>query len=74
MEYEDLEPTKKARAFLGLMVDFEDLFKRPIDLVTPEAIENEYFLESINRTRTTIFETISVRQAMDIACLTEVSA
>lgn len=41
--------------FFDLLAALERLFGRPVDLVMPSAIENKYFLISINRTRTLVY-------------------
>ncbi len=34
---------------------FEELLKRPIDLVTERSLSNPYFIESVNKTKTLIY-------------------
>ena len=45
-----------ADAYFGLLESLEQLFGRPIDLVVGPAIRNPYFLQSVERTRTPIYE------------------
>jgi len=55
VEFEPLDPPKLADAYFGLLVDLERTFNRDIDLVTPKAIRNPYFLRDINETRRLIY-------------------
>ena len=45
-----------ADAYFGLLEALERLFERPIDLVVESAIRNPYFLQSVEQTRTSIYE------------------
>ena len=45
-----------ADAYFGLLESLEQLFGRPVDLVVGPAIRNPYFLQSVERTRTPIYE------------------
>ena len=56
VEYLELEPEEHAKAYFGLVEELEALMGRPIDLVMTRAIRNPYFLRSINKNRTTIYE------------------
>jgi len=42
-------------AYFGLKEDLESLFGRPVDLVVTSAIQNKYFLESVNRHREVVY-------------------
>ncbi|HZO26781.1 MAG TPA: nucleotidyltransferase domain-containing protein [Chloroflexota bacterium] len=55
VEFEPLPPGEHANAYFGLLFGLEDLFGRPIDLVSPEAIENPYFREAVDETKVLIF-------------------
>jgi predicted nucleotidyltransferase len=55
VEFEPLPPGEHANAYFGLLFALEDLFGRPIDLVSPEAIENPYFRESVDETKVLVF-------------------
>ena len=46
-----------ANSYFGLLEDLEKLFGKPVDLVVGSAIENPYFLQSVEETRTLIYET-----------------
>src|SRR5690606_30267428 len=54
VEFEPLQ-TGQFDAYFGLKEDLESLFGRPVDLVVTRAIQNRYFLESINRHREVVY-------------------
>ena len=45
-----------ADAYFGLLEALGRLFGRPVDLVVESAIKNPYFLQSVERTRTPVYE------------------
>jgi uncharacterized protein len=45
-----------ADAYFEITEEFEKIFKRPVDLVTDKSLGNPYFIESLNRTKTPIYE------------------
>ena len=45
-----------ADAYFGLLEALEGLFGRPVDLVVGGAIENPYFRQSVEETRTPVYE------------------
>ncbi len=47
MEYGDYADT-----YFALAEEFENLFNRPVDLVTENSLSNPYFIQSINKTKT----------------------
>jgi predicted nucleotidyltransferase len=53
--FQDLGFNEYADAYFGLLEDLEHLFQRHIDLVTPSAIHNPYFLQSVDSTRKLIY-------------------
>ena len=55
VEFESLTPVEHADAYFGLLEALQGLFGRPVDLVTPRAIRNKYFLRAINRERIPIY-------------------
>jgi predicted nucleotidyltransferase len=55
VEFQDLTPTEYARSYFGLLHDLEDLFERPIDLVTVRSLTNPYLLRAIERDRTVLY-------------------
>ena len=56
VEFQPLQPGAYADAYFGLLAALERLFGRPVDLVVAKAIKNPYFLESVNQTRTLVYE------------------
>lgn len=45
-----------ADTYFGLLEDLQQLFGRPVDLVVGSAVKNPYFLQSIERTKTLVYE------------------
>ena len=45
-----------ADSYFGLLEGLGQLFGRPVDLVVKSAIKNPYFLESVEQTRTSVYE------------------
>lgn len=45
-----------ADTYFGLLEDLQQLFGRPVDLVVGSAVQNPYFLQSIERTKTLVYE------------------
>lgn len=45
-----------SNTYFGLLEALEELFKRSVDLVVRSAIKNPYFLESVEATRTPVYE------------------
>ena len=39
----------------GFDAKFEDLFRRPVDLVTDKSLSNPYFIDSVNQTKTLLY-------------------
>lgn len=56
VEFRPLQPGAYADAYFGLLGALERLFGSPVDLVVAKAIKNPYFLESVNQTRTLVYE------------------
>ena len=56
VEFRPLQPGAYADSYFGLLAALERLFGRPVDLVAAKAIKNPYFLESVNQTRTLVYE------------------
>lgn len=55
VEFNDLTVDDAADRYLGLLNDLEDLFGRPVDLVSTRAIRNPYFRQAVDRTRVTLY-------------------
>lgn len=45
-----------ADTYFELVEKLEDLLKRPVDLVTDKSLSNPYFIESVNLTKTPLYE------------------
>ena len=55
VEFEELEPSDYADAYFGLQESLSALYQRPVDLVSPAAVHNPYFLRSIEQTRALLY-------------------
>ena len=55
VEFTDLGWKGSFKRFMGLKLDLEELFGRPIDLIEPKAIVNPYFAMVANRHRALIY-------------------
>jgi hypothetical protein len=55
VEFEPLPPAETADCYLGLLLALEDLFGRPIDLVTTRSIQNPYFRRAVENTRERVY-------------------
>ena len=55
VDYQPLEPGKRADAYFGLLEGLEALLERSVDLVMTRAIENPYFLRAIEPTREVLY-------------------
>jgi len=55
VEFRQLEPGLLADAYFGLLAELERIFQRRVDLVTPKAIRNPYFLRGVNETRRLLY-------------------
>ena len=53
--FEDMEPAAFSAAYFGLLEGLSTLFGRDVDLVVESSIDNPYFRESIERTRTPLY-------------------
>jgi len=54
--FQDLGIDQYADAYFGLLEDLEAVFQRPVDLVVDSAIQNPYFRQAVDSTRTPIYE------------------
>jgi len=55
VEFQELSPTAYADAYFGLLEALNDLFHRPVDLVTLPSVKNPYFLRGIEQSRTMLY-------------------
>mgnify|MGYP001239251074 CR=1 FL=1 len=54
VEFQDLPPAEYARSYFELLHALEDMFQRPIDLVTVRSLTNPYLVREIERDRTVL--------------------
>ena len=55
VEFMPLAPSERADAYFGLLHGLEDLFRRKIDLVTAQAIDNRFFQRAVDSQRTVLY-------------------
>ncbi|HXW40166.1 MAG TPA: nucleotidyltransferase domain-containing protein [Xanthobacteraceae bacterium] len=55
VEFQPLQPGAYVDAFFGLKEGLEELFGRPVDLISAAAIRNPYFRASVERTRAPLY-------------------
>src|SRR5271165_2505658 len=53
--FQELGLDQYADAYFGLLEDLQELFQRPVDLVVASAIQNPYFRQSVESTRTLVY-------------------
>lgn len=53
--FEELDPNSYADTYFGLLEDLQKLFQRPVDLVMESSIQNPYFRQSVDATRTLVY-------------------
>jgi predicted nucleotidyltransferase len=53
--FQELGFDQYADAYFGLLEDLQRLFQRPVDLVVTSAIQNPYFRQAVESTRTLIY-------------------
>ena len=56
VEFQPLPADAYADAYFGLLEALERLFGQPVDLVVGTAIKNPYFRQSLEETRTLVYE------------------
>ncbi|MBI3777190.1 MAG: nucleotidyltransferase domain-containing protein [Gammaproteobacteria bacterium] len=55
VEFQLLNPVRRADAYFGLLLALEDLFQCKVDLVEEGASQNPYFLRAVNQTRALLY-------------------
>ena len=55
VEFENVPVIQFADLFFGLQEALADLFRLPVDLVTPESVTNPFLLEGINKSRKVLY-------------------
>jgi predicted nucleotidyltransferase len=53
--FQELGFNQHADAYFGLLEDLQALFQRPVDLVVASAIQNPYFRQAVDSTRTLVY-------------------
>ena len=53
--FDDLPVSSYADAYFGLLEDLQRLFQRDVDLVIESSIQNPYFRQSVDATRTLVY-------------------
>lgn len=53
--FNDLDSSRRADAYFGLLEELQVLFGRPVDLVVESAVVNPYFRQSMDATRKSIY-------------------
>jgi predicted nucleotidyltransferase len=57
VKFEDgIEPIEYSDNYFNLLFSLQDFFKRDVDLVTEPSLKNPYFIQSLNRTKQSIYE------------------
>ncbi len=56
VSFNPMEHGEYADTYFRLAENFEKLFKRQVDLVTEKSLKNPYFIESVNQTKTLLYE------------------
>ena len=55
VEFLSLRDGEHFDTYFGLLEELQILFERPVDLVMTRAIKNQYFLKSVNQSRTVLY-------------------
>ena len=53
--FQELEFNQYADAYFGLLEDLQTLFERPVDLVVASAIQNPYFRQAVDSSKTLVY-------------------
>jgi predicted nucleotidyltransferase len=55
VSFQELEFNQYADAYFGLLEDLQTLFERPVDLVVASAIQNPYFRQAVDSSKTLVY-------------------
>jgi len=55
VSFQELDLNQYADAYFGLLEDLQALFQRPVDLVVASAIQNPYFRQSVDSSKTLVY-------------------
>ena len=50
-----MKPEDYADNYFEIAEKFEEIFHRPVDLLTNKSLKNPYFIDSVNRTKTILY-------------------
>lgn len=56
VSFNPMDHSDYADTYFELAEKFEKLFKRQVDLVTDKSLKNPYFIDSVNQTKTLLYE------------------
>jgi uncharacterized protein len=56
ISFNSMDYGEYADTYFHLADKFEELFKREVDLITDKSLSNPYFINSLNHTKTLIYE------------------
>jgi uncharacterized protein len=56
VSFNPMDHGEYADTYFELAEKFEKLFKRQVDLVTDKSLKNPYFIDSVNQTKTLLYE------------------
>ena len=56
IEFDYSKPMGASNQYFGFLRAMEDLFGRSVDLVCAKAMRNRFFIESVNQSRTPIYD------------------
>ena len=63
VEFNEGDAGSLFRRYFGLLESLEQLFVRRIDLVTPSALKNPYFIAEVNKSRQTVYASARAQTA-----------
>jgi hypothetical protein len=55
VSFQELDLDEYADAYFGLLEDLQALFQRPVDLVVASAIQNPYFRQAVDSSKTLVY-------------------
>jgi len=55
ISFKPMEPVDYAENYFEIADKFEEIFERSVDLVTEKSLQNPYFINSINKTKTLLY-------------------
>jgi predicted nucleotidyltransferase len=55
VSFQELDLDQYADAYFGLLEDLQALFQRPVDLIVASAIQNPYFRQAVDSSKTLVY-------------------